>query len=605
MVESPQTRSAAVTMLRGSEPASASLGLAPGETPTLVPTTAPGADAPVLSDSPKPYDSSVLLAAVPAQERDISGTLLLDRYRLLKKLGEGGMGTVYLAEHVTIKKRCAIKLLNPEFAHKHDLVERFLQEARAASMIAHENVVEITDFGAAPNGSVFFVMEMLIGEDLAETIKREAPLPWSRVAPIAMQICRALAAAHNKGIVHRDMKPENCFRVERHGNADFIKVLDFGIAKVTSEDPDGAGGRLTSTGMIFGTPTYMSPEQAQGQRVDHRSDIYALGVILYELLTGKVPFSADNFMGILTKHMFDEPVAPSVAAPHADISLEVEAIVLKCLQKDRAFRFQSMEELSTAILTVGTGARPVTVTPEARTRPISEGRPTAFLTHGDASPRARAAGEVTLADPQRSPGQRRGLMVALAAGIAVVAGSVVTLLALSQEDPPAAVAGPVAVVAPPTQPPVGSARPDAALAPTPDPPPVPPAAEPRIYVISNVAAAVIDASDGSTIGSSGEAGFLLPRAGGPRHVILRANGYEDLSLDLEPTPERRFDAELKPKKPSIAVKSGKPKPGETKSPKPDDPTPATPKLGDPKPGDPKPVGSMGLKNPFETRSPGG
>jgi len=279
MAESPQSRSAAVTMLRGSEPALAQVGAtigahgaSPGDTPTLGPAT----DAPVLSDNP--YDAAALFAPTPPPVRDISGTLLLDRYRLLKKLGEGGMGTVYLAEHVTIKKRCAIKLLNPEYAHKEELVQRFLQEARAASMIAHENVVEITDFGAAPNGSVFFVMEMLVGEDLSDTIKREAPMPWSRVAPMALQICRALGAAHSKGIVHRDMKPENCFRVDRHGNADFIKVLDFGIAKVTSDDPDGTGGRLTSTGMIFGTPTYMSPEQAQGQRVDLRSDIYALGV---------------------------------------------------------------------------------------------------------------------------------------------------------------------------------------------------------------------------------------------------------------------------------------------------------------------------------------
>ena len=597
-------------MLRGgSEPASVSasapapIGLAPGETPTLVPTTAPGADAPVLEDSPRPYDSSVLLAAMPPPARDISGTLLLDRYRLLKKLGEGGMGTVYLAEHVTIKKRCAIKLLNPEFAHKSDLVERFLQEARAASMIAHENVVEITDFGAAPNGSVFFVMEMLIGEDLSETIKREAPLPWSRVAPIALQMCRALAAAHNKGIVHRDMKPENCFRVERHGNADFIKVLDFGIAKVTSDDPDGTGGRLTSTGMIFGTPTYMSPEQAQGQSVDLRSDIYALGVILYELLTGKVPFSADNFMGILTKHMFDEPPAPSVAAPHADISPEVEAIVLKCLQKDRAFRFQSMEELSAAILAVGSGARPVTVVPEARARPISEGRPTAFLSRSDSSPRARAVGEVTLAD-SREPGRRRGLLVAFAAGVAVVAGSVVTLLALNSEDPQPT-PGPIAVAAPITPAPRPDLPPDIKPA-APEPLPAPPIADPRVYVISNVAAEVLDASDGSPLGSSGDTGFTLPKAGGPRKVIVRASGYEDLELELEPSPDRRFDAELRPKKPIVAVKPGKPKSGDPKLPKPGEkkgpePTPTV----DPKPTEPKPVGSMGLKNPFETRPNGG
>ena len=354
MAESPQSRSAAVTMLRGgselasvSAPAPAPIGPAPGETPTLVPTTAPTADAPVLEDSPRPYDSSVLLAAMPPPARDISGTLLLDRYRLLKKLGEGGMGTVYLAEHVTIKKRCAIKLLNPEFAHKSDLVERFLQEARAASMIAHENVVEITDFGAAPNGSVFFVMEMLIGEDLSETIKREAPLPWSRVAPIALQICRALAAAHNKGIVHRDMKPENCFRVERHGNADFIKVLDFGIAKVTSDDPDGTGGLLTSTGMIFGTPTYMSPEQAQGQSVDLRSDIYALGVILYELLTGVSPFQREDAQSTIRAILTEGVRSPSRIVPA--ISPAMEAVILCAMARDPQHRFESMEALQHAL----------------------------------------------------------------------------------------------------------------------------------------------------------------------------------------------------------------------------------------------------------------
>ncbi len=605
MAESPQSRSAAVTMLRGSEPALAQVGAtigahgaSPGDTPTLGPAT----DAPVLSDNP--YDAAALFAPTPPPVRDISGTLLLDRYRLLKKLGEGGMGTVYLAEHVTIKKRCAIKLLNPEYAHKEELVQRFLQEARAASMIAHENVVEITDFGAAPNGSVFFVMEMLVGEDLSDTIKREAPMPWSRVAPIALQICRALGAAHSKGIVHRDMKPENCFRVDRHGNADFIKVLDFGIAKVTSDDPDGTGGRLTSTGMIFGTPTYMSPEQAQGQRVDLRSDIYALGVILYELLTGKVPFSADNFMGILTKHMFDDPPAPSVAAPNAGISPEVEAIVLKCLQKDRAFRFQTMEELGAAILAVGTGASPVTVVPEARARPISEGRPTAFLSRSDSSPRARAAGEVTLAEPQRQPGRRRGLLVAFAAGVAIVGGIIATVLALGVEDP-APTPPPVAVaVSQPPQPIVIPPPPE----PDPQPTPVAPtASDPRVHVISNVAAEVFDAGDGTRLGATGDEGFTLPHDSGPRKLTVRATGYEDLTLDIEPSPDLRVNAELKAKKPGIAVKPGKPKAGD---PKPGDPKPGDPgkdpgPVVDPKPADPKPVGSMGLKNPFETRSTGG
>ncbi len=516
--------------------------------------------------------------------RDLSGNLLLDRYRLLKKLGEGGMGTVYLAEHVTIKKRCAIKLLNPEFAHKQDLVERFLQEARAASMIAHEHVVEITDFGAS-HGSVFFVMEMLIGEDLSDTIRRDAPMPWSRVAPIALQICRALAAAHGKGIVHRDMKPENCFRIERHGNSDFIKVLDFGIAKVTSDEPgEGTGPRLTSTGMIFGTPTYMSPEQAQGQSVDLRSDIYALGVILYELLTGKVPFSADNFMGILTKHMFDEPMAPSEAAPHADICPQAEALVLKCLQKDREYRFQSMAELSAAILDVGTSADPVTLVPEARTRPISEGRPTAFLTRSSSDAR-RLMGEVTLAQPRR----RRGWLVAVAAGAAVLVGSMATWLLMHDETPTV----PPVVVARAIEPST-PVRAEVPMTPTPTVPVPVPVADPRVYVTSNVPGEVIDVADGAVIGTTGEAGFTLPHGGEARPVLVRAVGYEDLALTLEPVAERHFEALLKPQKKRIAGKPGG-KPGDKVKPS-EVPTVSVPS-------EPKPVGSMGLKNPFQTREP--
>jgi serine/threonine protein kinase len=533
-------------------------------------------------------------ALPPPPARDIAGTLLLDRYRLIKKLGEGGMGAVYLAEHVTIKKRCAIKVLNPEYAHKADLVERFLQEARAASMIAHENVVEITDFGAAPNGSVFFVMEMLVGEDLADTIKREAPMPWSRVAPMALQICRALGAAHAKGVIHRDMKPENCFRIERSGNPDFIKVLDFGIAKVTSEDPNETAGRLTSTGMIFGTPTYMSPEQAQGQRVDHRSDIYALGVILYELLTGKVPFSADNFMGILTKHMFDQPVAPSEVAPQAGISPEVEALVLKALQKDRGFRFQSMQELAQAILDVGTGAEPVTVVPETRARPISEGRPTAFLSRNVTGPGLHASQEVTLHEPPRAA-PRRGLMTALLVGLAVLGGGVAGAVAMSSDGPAPPV---VAAASPPV---VAAASPPVVAAIEPDPPakvievvpePAPPVVTAAtVFVISNVLAEVYDAGDGHLLGTTGDQGFKLP-GDGPRKALVRAVGYEDLELELAPTEGRHFEAQLRPKKKGVkAGKAGKP----DKPVAPTEPTPIEPKPTEPKPG------NLGLKNPFEPR----
>ncbi|MBL9106887.1 MAG: serine/threonine protein kinase [Myxococcales bacterium] len=544
----------------------------------------------------------VLLAVQPPPSRDLSGTLLLDRYRLIKRLGEGGMGTVYLAEHVTIKKRCAIKLLNPEYAHKEDLVERFLQEARAASMIAHENVVEITDFGAAPNGSVFFVMEMLTGEDLGETIKREAPLPWSRVAPMAMQICRALAAAHDKGIVHRDMKPENCFRIERSGNPDFIKVLDFGIAKVTSEDPDGNAARLTSTGMIFGTPTYMSPEQAQGMRVDHRSDIYAVGVILYELITGRPPFYADNFMGILTKHMFDAPHAPSEVAPMAGISPEVEALVLKALQKEREFRFQSMQEMMAAITAIGTGAAPVAVVSEVRSRPSQDGKPIEF-NRRSTGPIGPASGEVTLSEPPPAP-QRRYRTGALVLSCAILGASVAMLvmaLGGGGDVPPPALPDPTpSTVSTPPQV-VGPVDRPLHDNPTPQlPPPQPQPTEIRVFVTSNVPAEIFDPSEARSLGATGDAGIVLTAGTQPRKVVVRASGYEDVPLELTATAGERYTADLRPKK---KTPGKNPTPTRTDGKGPDGKKPPDTKQPDTKQPDTK-SNPFGLKNPFETRTGG-
>ncbi|MEE9384123.1 MAG: serine/threonine-protein kinase, partial [Nannocystaceae bacterium] len=340
---------------------------------------------------------------------DLVGHTLLDRYFVLSKLGEGGMGTVYLAEHTTIQKKFAIKVLSQEYAHKPDLVERFLQEARAASMISQENVVEISDFGDTPDGSVFFVMEYLDGEDLAKTIKREGYLSWDRVRPIMLQICGALQSAHEAGIIHRDMKPENCFRISRRRTDDFIKVLDFGIAKLSGQDDTGGKG-LTRTGMIFGTPEYMSPEQAQGTRPDIRVDVYALGVIMYELLTGRVPFTADTFMGILTKHMFEVPERPSKVAPQAEIPEHAEAIVLKAMQKDRGYRFQSMQEMAEAIDAADAGGAPVAVVPET---PIVPG----------ISPGTRTTYGEPAHEPSRSG--RGALAVALVALVALVGTALV------------------------------------------------------------------------------------------------------------------------------------------------------------------------------------
>ena len=375
------------------------------------------------------------VTAMPSMPPSLVGTVLADRYRVIKKLGEGGMGTVYLAEHTTINKKLAIKVLSSEYSHKQDLVDRFLQEARAASMIEQENVVEITDFGSTPNGSVFFVMEFLNGEDLSKTVKKGGPLPWSRVKPIMLQICAALTAAHDAGIIHRDMKPENCYRIKRGGGEDFIKVLDFGIAKVTSEDGETGGKGLTRTGMIFGTPEYMSPEQAKGEKVDHRVDVYAVGVILYELLTGRVPFTADTFMGILTKHMFEAPPAPSTVVPGLEIPPQVEAIILKALQKDREYRFQSMRELAAAIEAVGTDSAAVAVVAENLARP--SGGQTHFRDSTTGVPLHEHRG----GDAGHRTKSGTGVLIGVAAFVLALGGAGVVLMVRDDDGPTPSAAG--------------------------------------------------------------------------------------------------------------------------------------------------------------------
>jgi len=283
---------------------------------------------------------------IPEPPDPYIGTILGERYRIIQKLGAGGMGAVYLAEHVVIERKVAIKILSQDFATKADLVQRFIQEARAAAKIGHENIVEVYDFGETASGSVFFAMEYLEGRDLASLIQQASALDAKRVRPIVLQICRALSAAHTKQIIHRDLKPENIYLIEREGRADFVKILDFGIAKITNVEE--GGGRLTRAGMIFGTPEYMSPEQARGEVPDHRVDIYALGCILYEMLTGKVPFQADSFMGTLTKHMFEMPEPPSRRA-RWPIPQDLELICMRAIEKDRDRRFQSMLEFAQAL----------------------------------------------------------------------------------------------------------------------------------------------------------------------------------------------------------------------------------------------------------------
>jgi len=267
------------------------------------------------------------------------GATVDSRYEVESLLGEGGMGVVYRCTHTIIGKKVAMKVLRADMARSEEVVGRFLNEARAASSIGNPHIIDISDFGRLPDGATYFVMEYLEGTALS-TAAEAGPMALDRIGPIVIQLAEALGAAHDAGIVHRDLKPENIFLVRRGSQRDFVKVLDFGIAKVAS-----TSGRLTQAGQVFGTPHYMSPEQAAGSSVDHRADIYAVGVILYELVTGRLPFDADTFMGILSQHMYKEPEPPSTLIQFQRLDPDLERVILCCLKKDPLERYQHMSEL--------------------------------------------------------------------------------------------------------------------------------------------------------------------------------------------------------------------------------------------------------------------
>src|SRR3954468_2484059 len=273
----------------------------------------------------------------------------IGNYLVTQKLGEGGMGSVYLAEHPAIGKKVALKVLHSEFSTNQEVAARFFHEAKAVNDIGHPNIVDIVDFGIIQAGAgreqlVYFIMEYLAGVTLSHLIRSEAPLPPERALNIGIQVADALSASHKCGIVHRDLKPDNIILLQRGRERDFVKLLDFGIAKLVG---NANGSNRTRTGLVMGTPAYMSPEQCEGRAtVDLRTDIYALGIVLYEMLTGRVPFIGEGYGEILVQHLTQMPLPPS---QFRMLPAHVEVVVLKALEKHVDLRYPKMEEFMRAM----------------------------------------------------------------------------------------------------------------------------------------------------------------------------------------------------------------------------------------------------------------
>jgi serine/threonine-protein kinase len=445
------------------------------------------------------------------------GQTIDGRYLVERGIGEGGMGIVYAGQHRVIGKKVAIKVLRKEMVSDGEAAARFLQEARSVGAIGNPHIVDVSDFGRLPDGATYFVMELLEGKGLTQILQEaRGPLPVARVFHIGKQIARGLAAAHASSIIHRDLKPDNVMLVTRGTERDFVKILDFGIAKVAGVST------MTRAGSVFGTPHYMSPEQAAGAPVDHRTDIYALGVILYEMAAGKVPFDAENMMGILTQHMYKTPPPIRALVPAVDVPASLDAIVLKCLSKKPEQRYATMDELVADLERGERGVLPNAV-PEMRARsgrfdvpagyPAGAGMPLPV----PASPSTRPSGGPVL--------------VALAiSGVLVVAIGVAVAVKLGGRPAHALPATPTAAVA---AAPVPEPEPAAPPAATPVAEPQPVAAPPvlREVIVSVVPTDAVINREGVDLGTQPIALHLAP--GESATVTASRKGYKAKTVNLD------------------------------------------------------------------------
>ena len=307
----------------------------------------------------------------PPSSQDLVGREIAGRYRILKKLGEGGMGAVYKGEQISLKRQVAVKLLKPDLSANPQLLARFKIEAEAVAKLKHPNTVDIYDFGQDTDGTLFIAMEFIEGRSLRSAIHAEAPMPPQRALWIAQQVAASLADAHANAIVHRDLKPDNVMLQDRGRQRDIVRVLDFGIAKLR-DDSRATQQAMTQAGDMLGTPQYMAPEQIKGEHVDGRTDVYALGCMLYEMLTARLPFEATTLMAMLSKHLMEGVVAPSQRRTDLPLSPELDRLVLTAMMKQRDARPPTMEVYGEQIAGV-LASLPV----DHRSSPMSAAQPAA------------------------------------------------------------------------------------------------------------------------------------------------------------------------------------------------------------------------------------
>jgi len=344
-------------------------------------------------------------------------------YVVVDRIGSGGMGSVYKAEQPSMNRMVAIKVLHSRFATRDDLVARFRREARAMSQLSHPNTARVYKYGALDDGSVYFVMDYLEGKNLAAWVRENGPMQAERAVHLMAQVCGALEEAHRAGIVHRDLKPENVFLTIQGGTTDFPKVLDFGLAKMSEKQMGRGSMMFTQQGMVFGTPEFMSPEQAQGEQIDNRSDIYSLALILYELITGKLPFDAKTPLDMMKAHVRDAPIPLSKRVPGKTFWPELEAVIDRALKKSPNDRFASAAEFGEALLSCLPKdesslppAKAASAPPAAPTRAKSSAPPRGHPVASDETEviKRDAAASVAIVPRSRLPAIVLGLMIGLA-----------------------------------------------------------------------------------------------------------------------------------------------------------------------------------------------